>query len=546
MATVGEAQVKIVADARGFARDVERQVNRALRDVDSSGGVRAFGRRVNQQVTRETNGGFRLAAANALTQFGIVLQGGISRSAAGAFGVAVLAALLPVMLFVGTAAAGVLILAFGGGIAAIGIIAAAQSKKVQKVFSDMASNVGDTLRDIAKPFEPALVEIAGIVEDTFNAFAPTLGEAFEQLAPAIVDFTRALSDAFIALEPAIIPIIDAFIALLEELGPQLADEVFPDLAESLKDLAETVEENADSISDLIGWFLQAVEATVDFITWLTELSGWFADNPAAIAAALGIMTVAFAAFGIAVTGGVGLIVLAIVALGLLFINFKEDIARIWFQVVGFFQDGVDKARELLGRLGRFIGQAVDGFVDNFNSLKENFRNVVESIGRFVSNMGRTIRDGFNSVVSFVKSIPGRIADAASGMWDSIVSTFKDAINGIIGAWNNLSFTIPAISAFGKTLGGSTIGTPNIPFLQDGGIIQRSGAAIVGEAGPEAVFLQRGAVVQPLPDDGGGGDGLPAEFEATAVIDLGRGVQEVIRLTFADVRRGANAGVGGAR
>ena len=98
-----------------------------------------------------------------------------------------------------------------------------------------------------------------------------------------------------------------------------------------------------------------------------------------------------------------------------------------------------------------------------------------------------IKEKFNAVIDFFRGLPGKIASATSGMFNGIKDAFRNAINFVIGAWNGLEFHIPEIHAFGKTIGGGTIGTPNIPYLAKGGIVTRPTLAVVGEAGPEAVI-----------------------------------------------------------
>jgi len=96
---------------------------------------------------------------------------------------------------------------------------------------------------------------------------------------------------------------------------------------------------------------------------------------------------------------------------------------------------------------------------------------------------------FDTIVGWVKSMPGRIKNAAVGMWDGISDAFKDAINFIIRGWNSLHFSLPSINTHipgvGK-IGGQTIGVPQIPYLAAGGIVTRPTVAMIGEAGPEAV------------------------------------------------------------
>ena len=107
---------------------------------------------------------------------------------------------------------------------------------------------------------------------------------------------------------------------------------------------------------------------------------------------------------------------------------------------------------------------------------------------------------FRSIVDYVKGLPGKISNAATGMWDGIKNSFKGAINWIIRGWNGLQFTMPSINTHipgvGK-VGGFTVGVPDIPLLAKGGTITRGGSAIVGDAGPEVLNLPRGAQVQPL-------------------------------------------------
>ena len=72
---------------------------------------------------------------------------------------------------------------------------------------------------------------------------------------------------------------------------------------------------------------------------------------------------------------------------------------------------------------------------------------------------------------------------------------------MINALNKIRIKVPAINIplVGK-VGGFEIGLPRIPTIPElaaGGIIQRSGLALVGEAGPELLELPQGAKVKPL-------------------------------------------------
>ena len=82
-------------------------------------------------------------------------------------------------------------------------------------------------------------------------------------------------------------------------------------------------------------------------------------------------------------------------------------------------------------------------------------------------------DKFTGMVDFVKSLPGKIADAATGMWDGLKNGLKAAINWIIKAWNGLadklSMDLPTVKIFGKEVGGGHLNLlPRLPELATGG------------------------------------------------------------------------------
>lgn len=524
MATVGRAEVTIVADARGFARDAEREINNALRRVDVDT------RKIDRDIKVKTRRSFLEAGRAAVTQLGIVLQGGISRSAAGAFGVALLALLGPAMLIVGTTLGGLIITGLGSALAGIGVFFAAQNEAIQAQFAGTFQQITGELRIISRPFEQTLFEIVRIWRDLFfDEFADPMARAFEELAPAIATFAEFLGEAFAALAPTIEPLTEAFIQILEELGPTLATEVFPDLADAIINLAEAIGDNADLFADLLSWFLSAPEAIINFLAELTRFAAWFADNKQVITAFFVAAGVAILAF---TTGPFGIFVAAIIGLGGVVVTNLEKIK----QAFGAARDFLGN---LLGTLARWFANTWNGIVGNVSSAVDRIqrfgRNLAASFGR----LRRDIVNTFNNVVSFIRGLPGRIASAAAGMWNGIWNSFRNAINRIIDGWNRLSFTVPGVSVpFVGTFGGFTVGTPNIPRLQRGGMIERAGVVEVGEAGRELVFLPQAAAVSPLPAPTAPAE--PREFTATAVIDLGNGIRQAIELVFTEVIDDARA------
>ncbi len=95
---------------------------------------------------------------------------------------------------------------------------------------------------------------------------------------------------------------------------------------------------------------------------------------------------------------------------------------------------------------------------------------------------------WKGIKSFIIGIWDGITSAIKGAINTIIQT----VNGMINALNKVSFKIPDWFPVGggKNFG---FNIPNIPKLAEGGIVTKPTLALIGEAGPEAVVpLKRGA------------------------------------------------------
>ena len=124
-------------------------------------------------------------------------------------------------------------------------------------------------------------------------------------------------------------------------------------------------------------------------------------------------------------------------------------------------------------------------------------------------------NAFQDVINIAKLVGdafGKAGSAIGSTWNAIVGYFKSGINEIIGlintfinALDSISIHMPSINIpGGGTVGGGTLSfphIPDIPYLAAGGIVQSSGLAVVGDAGPELLSLPIGASVTPLSSSG---------------------------------------------
>ena len=143
----------------------------------------------------------------------------------------------------------------------------------------------------------------------------------------------------------------------------------------------------------------------------------------------------------------------------------------------------------------------------------------------------------------IKQNWGAIVDTVKGIWDAVVSVVKGAINELIGmingfiqSINRIQINIPSVKVpFGPTLGGFSVGIPNIPqipSLAGGAITNGPTLAVVGDnpGGRE--------LITPLPRSGAGGVGVTINGPLVSVQGnlLGSDIPDVLEQGLAELER----------
>jgi phage-related protein len=122
-----------------------------------------------------------------------------------------------------------------------------------------------------------------------------------------------------------------------------------------------------------------------------------------------------------------------------------------------------------------------------------------------------IGGAFEVLGNVFETTAGFISDIVGG----VIGIFKGLYNAFASFWNSIDITFPQIDVpFFGTIGGFSIGLPDIPMLAKGGIVTKPTLALIGESGPEAVVPLRGSqsagvtnfftynVQSPIPDEKG--------------------------------------------
>lgn len=127
----------------------------------------------------------------------------------------------------------------------------------------------------------------------------------------------------------------------------------------------------------------------------------------------------------------------------------------------------------------------------------------DAIVAFLKGVWDKIAGGFKTLANILEGVWNGIKMVVTSIWDAIVGAIRGAINGVIGVINAFIRFINGIQIHIPAVGVGPFQTPafdwwglgirEIPFLAEGGIVNRATLAVLGERGPEAVVpLDRSA------------------------------------------------------
>lgn len=505
--------VSITVRARDLTQDAFRSIERSASRLGSGMGT-LFGRMASLSESFGTR----------IQSVGTSLSG-LAQGPHGA--VLKLVAVLTLLPIVAQAAAIGITLGLGGAIAGIGIMAAAQSRQVQDAFKEMKDNVSSSLSNLAKPLEPALVQIAGSIEGIFNTLAPSLGAAFEAMAPELTSFVSKIAVGMESFQGTIGTVTAAFGPLMDVLGNQL-QRMIEHLAEDFEILAEVADPRFVTI--LIGAFTGLFDAITLVITGFALAGSAFVDLIDLIPG-VNFDKGAASADELADSADD-----AAVAFGKLNDKMLEN-ANFQLGASGAainFEAAIDKATAALKKNGKNLDLNTPKGRDNMEMLNgvassalqmgqkldeagisssESMARARASFIKLARGMGATqadaaaVADKFGLIKQSVEAVPGKstvkIFDNA-GQAKSRVDSFRNRLLGIPDKTVRITVITSSIKPVGAT---GSAGPPgaSLPGHAAGG--PAGGTTWVGENGPELVNLPYGSHVNPARSAGGGGGSI---------------------------------------
>lgn len=273
------------------------------------------------------------------------LQGVVSTPVVGPIILATLLAVAEAVAApIGAVLAGGVVSAFGAGIAALGIVFAAQSDVVKARWKSTLQQMAAQLRVLSVPFQTTLDTIAHQASSTFAQLAPSLRQSFAGLAPVISNFSGQFAQAIGRLGPTIAHLSSSFGTVLQSLGPALSGMI-AEIAAGLDRLASSVAKNPTALADFVTGIGQLVTLVLDMIRVFNDANG-------AVERLTGGFSLVDALFqGIAVAAGLVLGPLALLAKGIAIVADGLNALK-----GGESGKGLSEAAQQLGELAKGMQQ----------------------------------------------------------------------------------------------------------------------------------------------------------------------------------------------
>lgn len=361
----------------------------------------------------------------------------------------------------------------------------------------------------------AAADLAAAGYGDLNTNAKQLGKALNDP----VKGTAALTKAGVQFTDAQKKQIDAMVKAGDVTGAQKI--ILGEVEHQVKGTAGATATSADKMNVAFGETQEAVGNALvpvleKLLPMLTTLADFISKNIswilplaaviAVLAVAWNIASVAATLFGTSMLAALWPVLLviaaiaALIAIGVLIVKnwdtIKAAAAAVWAFMVAAWNAilGAIKAAWnwikanwplLLAILTGPIGIAVLLITRNWDSIKAALAKVFDWIksvwGTITSFLTRPFTAAWEAISGIVSKISGAISGALEGakrIAGNIADALKGPINAVIRAWNGLEFKVPEVSVGPIHFGGQTIGLPNIPELARGGLVSRSGLAVV--------------------------------------------------------------------
>ena len=341
----------------------------------------------------------------------------------------------------------------------LGIVLSDDAVNAGVVFGDTLSDLQQAIGAVWNIIGSALLPVLTEMIDIVIAQMPTISSLVGSLTPAITEMFESLVPTIEQLVSELLPVIIELVMSLIPLITEMFAELLPPLLEVIKQLLPPLSEILNSILPIIISLIQMLTPLllpiIELLTPILEL---------AIAIITPLVEIISSILPPIIDLLNALIKPILVPLTEAFSAVANVITNVFKVAFEALQPVIENFQGLLSGVIEFITGV---FTGNWGKAWEGVKNIFSNI---INGLG----DIFKAPINFI--IKG-------------INTFIRGLNKIkIPNW------VPLVGGKGFNIG-------EIPLLAKGGNITMSGAAVVGEAGPEIINLPKGASVSPLKETG---------------------------------------------
>lgn len=413
---------------------------------------------------------------------------------------AILSPIVGIIASIGTAASttgGNILGAFGEALQVFDdFLASAQGQEVLISIFEALNEVGDAFATVLSNIAPALPPIISGISNILSVVAPLLGPLSELVGSVLSALAPVLGIIAAAIQPLIAP-LTTIITLLGDILVDALDTVMP-IIEALADvfgsqLAVVLEVVASVLKALAPVFtvlLDALDPVIEALTPLLDLLSIVAEIVGAILGPviqvlgdilLWLVEQVITPYVIPIIEFLAELLTTVLGAAVNWLVEQFRLAGAGLEVIwNFIRDTIAaRAEEMAIAFQAVVNLFKVGWSILNSAVFTPIKNGINTVKNVVSTALDNTKDAWNGFVSFIKGIPGKISGSLSGMFSPLWEGFRSAINNVIDGWNGLSFSIPSVDIPGiGSVGGGTINTPNIPYLQTGGFTTAQGLAML--------------------------------------------------------------------
>lgn len=462
-------------------------VNTAFGGEEAGAGLAALIQRFADFVSQATASGQALTwVENALTVFE---QLG-----------AILSPIVGILGSIGSAAAetgGNILGVFGQGLQVFDdFLASAQGQEVLITLFEALNQVGQSFAQVLANIAPALPPIISGISAILGAVTPLLGPLSELVGSVLAALAPILGVVAAAIQPLIAP-LTTIITLLGEILVGAIDAVMPlievlvgVLSDQLAVALEVIGAVLQAVAPIFTVLFDALAPIIEALTPLYELIGVVAEIIGAVLGPivqvlgdilLWLVEQVIVPFVVPIIQVLADLLTGLLGSAIQWLVEQFQLAGAGLEIIwNFIRDLiVQRAEEMAAGFEALVALFQVGWSILNNQVFTPIKNGINTVKNVVSTALSNTRTAWDNFVGFIKGIPGRISSSLSNMFSPLATGFKTAINSVIRGWNNLSFSVPSVDlgALGS-VGGFTVSTPNIPYLQTGGFTQAEGLAML--------------------------------------------------------------------